>query len=218
MSMPFDNICCTGCDFETRYLPKPIHIVYRWPSGKEFETRHSIGWCYDCDDYRDIENMDPECLRNEVSEKERERSEYRRRSAELPKGFLAWVGDYWSPPWKARKVRYEFKFGMRLPIQDFEETRRTLRYKIKCLDKEIKETEKLLDIATQRNSRSRCLTCGSDKTAPATFGRDDNLTHDFKHACGGMLQRVTDRSLRISCRLITYVLNTEGVLLEEFVA
>ena len=189
MSLPLANIYCTGCDFETRDLCRPIRIVYRWPSGKELEAGRQKGWCYHCDNYCNIENMDPERLASDRAEKEQQRSEKRASDAELSKGFLAGIRN--------------------------RSARRTLRYAIKGLDKEIKETEELLDIATKRNSRSRCLTCWSERTAPATFDRNDDLTHDFEHACGGMLQIVQDPSnIRFHFALTTYVLNTEGQPLE----
>ena len=189
MSMPSTKICCTGCDFETRELYSPIRIVYRWPSGKQLETGRQKGWCYHCDNYRDIENMDPERLASDRAEMERQRSGKRARFADLSKGFLAGIRN--------------------------RSARRTLRHAIERLDEEIKETEELLDIATKRNSRSRCLTCWSEKTAPAAFDRNDDLTHDFKHACGGMLQIVRDPSnVRFHFALTTYVLNTDGEPLE----
>ena len=135
--------------------------------------------------------MDPERLRSDRVEMERQRREKRARFAELSQGFLAGIRN-----WSARQ---------------------TLRYAIEGLDKEIMDIEELFDIATQRNSRSRCLACWSERTAPATFDRNDDLTHDFKHACGGMLQRVTDLNAAIWIHFVltTYVLNTEGELVEQ---
>ena len=163
--------------------------MYRWPSGKELETGRRKGWCYHCDDYRDIENMDSEHLASDRAEMARQRGEKRARFAELSKGFFAGIRN--------------------------RSARRTLRYAIEGLDEEMQETGELLGIATKRNSRSRCLTCWSEKTAPATFDRNDDLTHDFEHACGGMLQIVRDPSnVRFHFALTTYVLNTDGEPLE----
>ena len=123
MSLPLANIYCTGCDFETRDLYRPIRIVYRWASGKQLETGRQKGWCYHCDDYRDIENMDPERLASDRAEMERQRSEKRARFAELSKGFFAGIRN--------------------------RSTRRTLRYAIEGLDEEMQETGELLDIAAK---------------------------------------------------------------------
>ena len=192
MSVPQTRIYCTECDLERWYVDRPIRIVYRWPIGKEWETRRSQGWCYECDNYRDIENMDRERLASDLVEMEWKRHVKRARLAELSNRFLA-------------GIRYR-------------SARRTLRYAIERLDKEIQDIEKLLDIATQRNSRSRCLTCWSDKTARATFDFKGKLTRDFKHACGGMLVSELDLGgLWVRYATTRYVLNTEGELLERLV-
>ena len=193
MSVNSERICCTGCDFETWDLRRPIRVVYRMKGGKEVELWRAKGWCYECNNYEDIEDIDPETFRIELVEDERERRKICSRADKLSKVFLADIRN------KAE--------------------RRKLHDSIERLDKEIRDRSDLLEIVTNRKAGPRCLSCWSDKTAPVIFDGSDNLSHNFLHSCGGMLKLIVvdfleDESPRFNFALTTYVLNEEGELLE----
>ena len=57
MSMPSSTIRCSGCDYEKIDLCAPISLVYRSEDGREATVPRSPGWCYSCDDYAYIENV-----------------------------------------------------------------------------------------------------------------------------------------------------------------
>ncbi|MEZ5553437.1 MAG: hypothetical protein R3E82_21325 [Pseudomonadales bacterium] len=134
--------------------------------------------------------MDLESLQIELVEKERERRESRSRADQLSKAFLA-------------RIRNRSE-------------RRGLFYSIKRFDEEIEKLRGLLEIAASRTARPRCLNCWSDKTVPMTFDGSDNLTHNFRHDCGGKLKIIHDDSgPRFNFGVTTYVLNEEGRLLGE---
>ena len=194
MSVNSERICCTGCDFETWDLRRPIRVIYRMNGGKEVVLWHSKGWCYECNNYEDVEGIDPERFRIELVEDERERRKICSRADKLSKVFLADI-----------RNRAE---------------RRKLHDSIERLDQEIQDRSDLLAIVTKRKAGPRCLSCWSDKTAPVTFDSSDNLSHNFLHGCGGMLKTICvdfldDDSPRFNFSLTTYVLNEEGELLER---
>jgi hypothetical protein len=55
MSIRNTPIRCTGCDFESVLVHRPISLVYQLPNGEEFTTGRRFGWCCSCDGIRSIE-------------------------------------------------------------------------------------------------------------------------------------------------------------------
>jgi len=190
MSIDSARIVCTGCDYETREVYRPIRIRYQTVNGRTVETGRAKGWCYNCASYSDIERMNQGELHDEMVSKERERLDARHRQDGLNRGFLS---NFRHRPEK-----------------------RQLQYQLECLDEEIAELGRLLEIAKSRKSKARCLKCWSDRTAPLTFDSESNIAYNFQHDCGGNLQIIHDHSgPRFNFRVSTYVLNEEGELLGE---
>lgn len=188
MSIDSARIVCTGCDYETREVYRPIRIRYQTRNGRTVETGCAKGWCYDCASYSDIEKMNQGELHDELVSKERERLEARHRQHDLNRGLLS-------------NFRHRSE-------------KRQLQYQLEWLDKEIAELRGLLEIAKSRKSKARCLKCWSDRTAPLTFDSESNIAYDFKHECGGNLQIIHDHSgPRFNFRVSTYILNEEGEFL-----
>jgi hypothetical protein len=190
MSIDSKKICCTGCEFETREFYRPILIVYRLKNGKEIDTGRAKGWCFNCGDYVDIENLNLDQLREARIVKAREIENYQIRAGELTKRFLASLRN------RAEKT--------------------DLQCSITRLDEEIQKLGDLIEVAAMRKSGARCLACWLDDTAPVTFDSQDNISHDFRHECGGRLIFLgEDSGMRLNFAITTYVLNEEGELLEE---
>lgn len=190
MSIDSARIVCTGCDYETRELYRPIRIRYQTASGKNIETGRAKGWCYDCASYSDIEGLHQREFGDNLISKERERFEARNRQDELSHGFF--------PNFRHRSEKKQ------------------LQFQLEHLDKEITELGGLIEIAKRRKSKARCLKCWSDRTTPLTFSSEDNVAHDFQHGCGGNLQIIHDHSgPRFHFRVSTYILNEEGEFLGE---
>jgi len=192
--MSFDSarIVCTGCDYETLEVYRPIRIRYRTTKGRIIETGCAKGWCYDCASYSDIERMNQGALNEELLSKERERLKARHRQDKLNRSFLS-------------------NFQLQLE-------KRQLLYHLERLDEQIAELKRLLEIAQSRKSKARCLKCWSDRTAPLTFDPENNIAYGFQHECGGNLKIIHDHSgPRFIFRVSLYILNEEGELLgEEF--
>lgn len=190
MSIDSARIVCTGCDYETREVYRPIRIRYQTTNGKTIEASRTKGWCYDCASYSDIERMIQREFHAELISKQRDRLEARHRQGELNLGLLS-------------NFRHRSE-------------KRQLQYQLERLDKEIAELSGLLEIAMNRKSKARCLKCWSERTTPLTFDSESNIAHDFQHECGGNLKIIYDHSgLRINFRASIYLLSEEGVLLGQ---
>ena len=57
MSIDSARVVCTGCDYETRDLMRPVRVRYQAEDGKSVETGCATGWGYDCADYSSIERI-----------------------------------------------------------------------------------------------------------------------------------------------------------------
>lgn len=190
MSIDSARIVCTGCDYETRELYRPIRIRYETSNGKSVETGRAKGWCFNCGGYSDIEKLDRGDLHTKLVSKESERRDASQRLDGINQGFLANL-----------RNRSE---------------RRELQDQLERLDEEIAEVGGLLEIAKNRKSKPRCLKCWADKTAPLSFDSQDNVARGFVHECGGNLQIINDHSgPRFHFRVATYILNEEGELIGE---
>lgn len=188
MSIDSAKIVCTGCDYKTIEVFRPIRVQYQISNGRTVETGHAKGWCFDCASYSDIEKINQKNLRNALVIKEHERIEARHHQEKMSHGFLS---------------RFKHR-----------SEKRNLQYQLECLDKEIAELGQLLEIAQSRKSQARCLKCWSDRTSPLTFSSESNIAHDFQHECGGNLKIIHDHSgPRFNFRTSLYVLNEEGELL-----
>ena len=191
MSIDALRICCTGCDFEAAEVFEPLRIVYRSDDGKGIESDYQKGWCYRCDTYTHIEHLNAEELREELILKRRERSEFDARLAAISILFLA-------------------RFRNR-------STRSYIEGECQRLDASISDLVGLIQIATTRKSRPRCLECWSADTFPLSFNRETRVAANFKHKCGGLLKSVEhETTLRLSFTGIRILaLTTEGELLEQ---
>lgn len=188
MSTDSARIVCTGCDYETHELYRPIRIRYKTSNGKSVETGRTKGWCYNCGGYSDIEDLNQGDLQITLVSMENDRRELSQRLDDLNRGFLA-------------KLRRRSERG-------------ELQYQLEQLDNELAEVGGLLEITKHRKSKSRCLKCWSDSTARVSFDSEDGVAHDFVHDCGGNLQIINDHSgPRFHFRVATYILNEEGELI-----
>ena len=89
MSIDSARVVCTGCDYETREVFRPILIRYQTGNGQFIETGRTNGWCYDCTDYSSIERIHPDALREKRALTEQERREARDQLEALSQGLLS---------------------------------------------------------------------------------------------------------------------------------
>ena len=192
--MSFDalQISCTGCDYEANELFAPLRIVYRLEDGREFVGRTTNGWCYCCESYGRIEHIDFQKLADDIRAVEIERKEVRDRLVRLAGRFLA-------------------RFRGRTELNLAEDN-------LQNLECSAQELEILIKLARQRNGCPRCLRCWSEETVPIGFDASDDLSHNFKHVCGGMLRigpHPSNLRVNFGSGTTCYVLTPEGELIEK---
>jgi hypothetical protein len=189
MSIESQRVVCTGCDFETRELYRPIRVQYQLASGKVIEVGRRKGWCYTCDTLVEIEDMDPGEIQKRLDRKEAECATVRHALTKLKRGFLG------------RLKRFA--------------AIRSKQYVLAYLTADAETLRDQLTIAVTRTSGPRCLACWGESTAPVTFSGPDNATKDFQHHCGGQLRKLRREDgeppqLRVHFATTTLVLDPEG--------
>lgn len=190
MSLPSKKIICTGCNYETNELYQPILLRYQTKLGTAFETWKTIGWCYSCAKYSYIERINLEELQSELASKTNERISAIQSQNQLNRAFLSIFRNRSEKKW--------------------------IQYEINKLEKKLENLAGLLEIAKNRKSKARCLTCWSEKTTPIEFDAESNIANNFRHECGGCLKIVEDPSgLRVNFCESTYILNEEGEFLAK---
>ena len=189
MSINAAIICCTGCDYKAVNAIVPMEIVYRMQDGREVAGGREKGWCYKCNGYTDIEGVAPEYLRDLLLKNLKEKRELEAQVTDASRRLI------WSLFHRAQRQR--------------------MRDMLERVTNKMENLSYLLEVTLTRKARPRCLKCGSDNAVRLSFG-EDNLTHDFRHSCGGRLRIIKDGAGRpCSVSLTRYVLNTEGEVLEK---
>lgn len=189
MSINSARVVCTGCNYETSEVYRPIIIRYQTTNGLTVEASRTKGWCYKCESYADIENINREEFQEKLISQKHERDQIHHLQEELSRSLFS-------------KLLSRSK-------------RRQLEFQLERLDESIRSLNKLIEIVSGRSSKARCLNCGSDKTALLTFNSESRVAKDFQHACGGNLRLIHDwQGARFHFKVSTYILNEEG----EFIA
>jgi hypothetical protein len=186
MSMNSAKIVCTGCDYQTSEIYRPIRIQYQTASGAVVEASRTKGWCYNCNSYADIERMNRDEFQQELTAQQDQRNKVASKLAPLLSGGL--FAKFWSRA-----------------------TRKELQYQLKALDESIGVLRQLMDIAASRVAKARCLKCWSDNTVAIRFNADSGLANGFSHDCGGNLKFIHDwYGTRFHFCVTTLTLNEEG--------
>lgn len=190
MSVEPSRIFCTGCDYESQVVFRPIRIRYQRDDGASVEVGRTRGWCYECDMYTDIENIDPGKFRSELIDHEEKLFELNRKFSQLPSGLFSGLLN------RSKKEQ--------------------LKLEIDALSDQISQARLVLDFFEKRASRARCLKCYSEHTAPVSFDAENHTSKDFVHHCGGKLLILhKGTGLRLNFRSTLYVLDPEGQFLWE---
>lgn len=228
MSMPSSTIRCSGCDYEKIDLCAPVSLVYRSEDGREATVPRSTGWCYSCDDYVYIENIQKSDLRGM-------QANWRMLNLSAQADKLQMLVDYAG----LRKSKLSC-------LECWSKDTARLEIDMSAIEQLTAERESLvMEYATPR--QKRVLARGLDgnteiqrqeylqrveEESPFFAGNrhekffkkiDEALkraeTHqrfwNFKHKCGGDLLLINDGAIRANISPRQFVLDLEGNLLEE---
>jgi len=84
------------------------------------------------------------------------------------------------------------------------------------LEQESARIAQLRAILNDRTSGPRCLSCGSVNAVPVDIDDDDNLSHGFKHSCGGIPKyEWVEDDIHFNMAPAMRTFSTEGELLEQ---
>lgn len=228
MSMPSSTIRCSGCNYEKLDLCAPVSLVYRSEDGREATVPRSTGWCYSCDDYAYIENVEKSDLLGT-------QASWRMLNLSAQADKLQMLIDYAG----LRKSKLSC-------LQCWSKDTVTLEIDMSEIEQLTAERESLvMEYATPRQKRAlelgldgnteiqrRAYLQKVEEESPFFVGNrhekffkkiDEALkraeTHqrfrDFKHKCGGELLRINDGAIRANISPRQFVLDLEGYMVEE---
>lgn len=190
MSMDAAKIICTGCSYQTFEPFRPLSLEYHTSDGHVIKSYRSKGWCYHCAGYADIEQLDPQNWSEQLAGTQNERQNAEQRLHAFSQGLLVKLWNWF----EIREIQRE----------------------LAALDHQIQQINDLFQLLKNRKAKARCLNCWSDNTTPLSFTKEERLTYNFQHDCGGRLKIIYDEpELRCFFFPATIVLNGEGELLRE---
>ncbi len=191
MSVDSAKISCTGCSYQVYEHFQPIHLHYVPTASDEpaqqdvIQSHCTTGWCYQCDGYRYIEDINPTQWQAQLRTIQQQQSAVTVELTQRQTGFLQ--------RWWTRSRQRE------------------LREQAATLTADNARFNQLLLFFQARQSPARCLQCFSNQTAPISFDGEHRSSSNFVHRCGGRLQiSFADFELRCLFRPKTYLLNKEG--------
>jgi len=228
MSMPSSTIRCSGCNYEKIDFCAPVSLVYRSEDGREAPVPRSMGWCYSCDDYVYIENVQTSDL---LSMQDGWRMLNLSTQAEKLQMLIDYAGLRKSKMsclecWSKDTVALEVDMS---EIEQLTAERESL-VKEYATPRQKRVLELGLDGNTEIQRQAYLLKV--EEQSPFFVGNKhekffkkiDNAleraeTHqrfrDFTHKCGGDLLLINDDAIRANISPRQFVLDLEGNLIEE---
>ena len=228
MSMPSSTIRCSGCDYEKIDLCAPVSLVYRSEDGREATVPRSTGWCYSCDDYVYIENIQKSDLLGI-------QDGWRMLNLAVQADKLQMLIDYAS----SRKSKMSClecwsKDTVALEVDMSEIEQLTAERESLVMEYATPRQKRVLELGLDGNTeiQRQAYLQKVEEESPFFAGNshgkffkkiDEALsraeTHqrfrDFKHKCGGDLLLINDGAIRANISPRQFVLDLEGYLLED---
>ncbi len=228
MSMPSSTIRCSDCDYETVDLCAPISLVYRSEDGREATVPRSMGWCYSCDDYVYIENVQKSDLLGM-------QDGWRMLNLSTQANKLQMLIDYaGSRKSKMSCLECWSKDTAPLEVDMSEIEQLTAERERRVMEYATPRQKRVLELGLDGNTeiQRQAYLLKVEEQSPFFVGNkhekffkkiDEALkraeTHqrfrDFKHKCGGDLLRINDGEIRANISPRQFVLDLEGYLIEE---
>ena len=228
MSMPSSTIQCSGCDYEKLDLSAPVSLVYRSEDGREATVPRSMGWCYSCDDYVYIENVQKSDLLGM-------QANWRMLNLSAQADKLQMLIDYaGSRKSKVSCLECWSKDTEPLDIDMSEIEQLTAERESLVIEYATPRQKQVLEQGLDGNTKiQRQEYLQRVEEESPFFARnkhekffkkiDEALkraeTHqrfrDFKHKCGGDLLLINDRAIRANISPRQFVLDLEGYRIEE---
>ena len=243
MSMPSSTIRCTGCDYEAIDHCRPIRLTYRLEDGSEVSGGRSVGWCYSCDSYVDIENHSEQTIydciaiyqelgNQSAGDEQKVLIDLAKRRVSKMSCLECWSKD--TVPLdvdmteietlererKSKQVEWESlrKKLDDMPLMDFATNRQKMVLKNHSYGNTEFQRQAYL-VKVEKTKKESILAQAESFFQTINEALSMANTHqkfrDFKHKCGGTLLRDNDGKFRSHFVVTEYVLDPEGHLIEE---
>ena len=228
MSMPSSIIRCSGCNYEKLDLCAPISLVYRSEDGREATVPRSMGWCYSCDDYVYIENVQKSDL---LDMQDGWRMLHLSTQAEKLQILIDYAGSRKSKP-SCLECWSKDTAPLEVDISEIE--RLTAKRESLVMEYATPRQKQVLEQGLDGNTgiQRQAYLLEVEEQSPffagnkheAFFNKIDEAlkraeTHqrfrNFKHKCGGDLLLINDGTIRANISPKQFVLDLEGNLIEE---
>jgi hypothetical protein len=228
MSMPSSTIRCSGCNYEKIDLCAPISLVYRSEDSREATVPRSMGWCYSCDDYVYIENVQKSDLLGM-------QDGWRMLNLSAQADKLQMLIDYaGSRKSKMSCLECWSKDTVPMEVDISEIEQLTAERESLVIEYASPRQKRVLELGLDGNTeiQRQAYLQKVEVESPFFVGNkhekffkkiDEALkraeTHhkfrNFKHKCGGDLLRINDGAIRANISPKQFVLDLEGYLIEE---
>ena len=228
MSMPSSTIRCSDCNYEKIDFCAPISLVYRSEDGREATVPRSMGWCYSCDDYVYIENVQKSDL---LGMQDGWRMLNLSTQAEKLQMLIDYAGSRKS---KMSCLECWSKNTAPLKVDISEIEQLTAERQSLVMEYATPRQKRVLELGLDGNTeiQRQAYLLKVEEQSPFFVGNKhekffkkiDNAleraeTHqrfrDFTHKCGGDLLLINDDAIRANISPRQFVLDLEGNLIEE---
>lgn len=194
MSMTFDMIQCSRCDFSASSSASWGRFFYKLEDDRIIPMNRRLGWCHSCKTARAIENLDPAIVERSIDENTSKSSKQLNRVAKIL-----------SKIWPFRILEFR---GTANGAEMFNFN-----------NEKVQDGLALVDLIAGRLSEAKCLECGSTQVekldVPSISYTDPNVFLGFKHPeCGGKLI-AEESNIRINMIMSQKYFDREGNFLYE---
>lgn len=190
MSITSHLIECSNCEYRTTEIFAPILVEYVLPDGRRFTSKRGKGWCYNCDNYSDLEHIDN--IKDIMNEKDE---------------LYEVICDY------EKQLNIIKQSNILTRYLKRNEYRKLIDIKYYS-EQKMAELNIKVDWIRMRKSPPRCLKCHSTNTVPIHF--ENGISVDFKHKCGGMLYlKEHPNRLRFNVFESVIIVDVDGNLIQN---
>jgi len=195
--MPATSLTCDRCNFATSNTIFWGIFYYQINHDSFINIERSVGWCFDCQTFTPIEELNKEKATAELQRLKKELSEYQE---QLNK----------TESYKTGFITRLFTSGSKLA---------GLKEKVKYLQANVDEARLYVNLINSRKNPPRCLLCCRSNITPFVLpsvedGSGKHLSGFIHPNCGGNII-VENEGIRISKKLRTRIYSMEGNFLKE---
>ena len=197
MSMPATSITCDRCNFTTSNTVFWGIYYYQINDDSLIHIERGAGWCFDCQTFTSIEELNKEKAMAKLHRLKKELSEHQEQLSKIES-------------YKTGFITKLFTSGSKFA---------DLKEKVNYLQTNVNEALLYVNLINSRKSPPRCLRCCRSNITPFVIpsvedGSGKHLSGFIHPNCGGNII-VENEGIRIAKKLRTRIYSMEGNFLKE---